>query len=148
MGKIRILKYAFLGIMVIINICSCRPIGRLSILDISDPAHPVICISRDPHCIGALLSYSIISIDEVGQDNRTIKEMWWIQRVDSDRKFVTKYGVLPQGWDGDKPALPLELNKVYSMNGDYYFSIYKVNGKIKSIVSRKLAKVYKAISKQ
>jgi len=73
--------------------------------------------------------------------------MWYISNIGSEQKFVTNYGVLPQGWEGDKPALPLELNKVYSMNGDYYFSIYKVNGKIKSIVSRKLEKVYKAISK-
>jgi len=137
-----------IGLIVLIAICSCRPIGRLSILDISDPLHPVICISREPHCIGALLSYSIISIDEVGLDNRTIKGMWWIQRVDSDKKFVTKYGELPYGWIEDKKAVPLELNKIYSVNRDYYFSIYKKNNIVKSIVSRHLETVHNKLTEK
>lgn len=136
------IRKIIIGFIVLITIWACRPIGRLSILDISDPSHPVICISRDPHCIGALLSYSILNIEEVGRNNRTIKEMWWIEKVDSDKKFVTKYGELPFGWRESKKAVPLELNKIYSVNRDYYFSIYKTNNIVKSIVSRHLETVH------
>lgn len=136
------IRKIIIGFIVLITIWACRPIGRLSILDISDPSHPVICISRDPHCIGALLSYSILNIEEVGRNNRTIKEMWWIEKVDSDKKFVTKYGELPFGWRESKKAVPLELNKIYSVNRDYYFSIYKKNNIVKSIVSRHLETVH------
>lgn len=142
MKKLTIIICTILGLFI----CSCRPIGRLSILDISDPAHPVICISRDPHCIGIHQSLSRVNIEEVDSNYHTTKEMWYIININSEQKFVTRYGVLPKGWEGPKPASPLELNKVYSMNRDYFFSIYKIDGKIKSIVSRKLEKVYKTIS--
>jgi len=142
------IKYAILGLILIINICSCRPIGRLSIIDISDPSHPVICISRDPHCIGALLSYTIIRFEEVDYNNHTIKEMWWIERVDSDKKFLTKYGVLPYGWNEGKKAVPLEMNKIYSVNQDYFFSIYKKNKIVRSIVSRHLETVHNKLTEK
>lgn len=124
------IKYAILGLIVIVNICSCRPIGRLSIIDISDPSHPVICISREPHCIGIHQSLSRVNIEEVDRNGHTNKEMWYIRNIGSEQKFVTKYGVLPQGREADKPALPLELNKIYEVNGDYYFAIYKHNNRI------------------
>lgn len=133
--------------MIIFIICSCRPIGRLSILDISDPSFPIICISRDPHCVGALESMNHVIIDEVNSKHNKVKEMWWVKNIDSYNKFVTKYGVAPKGWKEYKPALPLEINKIYEVNGDYFFAIYKDNSGIKSIVSRKLEKVYKAIQK-
>lgn len=143
-----IIRKIIIGFIVLITIGACRPIGRLSILDISDPSHPVICISRDPHCIGALLSYSIINIEEVDLSDRTIKKMWWIERVDSDKKFVTKYGELPFGWRESKRAVPLELNKIYSVNRDYYFSIYKKNNIVKSIVSKHLETVHNKLTKK
>lgn len=69
------LKYTILGLIVIVNICSCRPIGRLSILDISDPSHFVICISRDQHCIGIHQFLSRVNIEEVDINGHIIREM-------------------------------------------------------------------------
>lgn len=90
---------------------------------------------------------SRVNIEEVDRNGHTTKEMWYIRNIGSEQKFVTKYGVLPQGWEADKPALPLELNKIYEVNGDYYFAIYKHNNRIKFVVCKSLEKVYKVIPK-
>ena len=148
MSNIMQVKFMIIGYVGLITICSCRPIGRLSIIDVSDPSHPVLCISRDPHCIGMHQSMTFVSIDEVDINYHVIKEMWWLEKYGSQKKFVTKYGVVPEGWREYKPALPIEFNKIYDVNGDYYFAIYKKNNIVKSIVSRHLETVHNKLTEK
>ncbi len=141
-------NYFMMVIIILLIIYGCQPIARLTIVDISDPEHPVICLSKDPHCIGILSSMTHVSILEVNSSNRQIKEMWWLHKIDSKEKFVAKYGIPPRGWEETKPALPLEMNKIYQVNGNYYFSIYKKNNIVKSIVSRHLETVHNKLTEK
>lgn len=122
---------------IAVFVAGCEQTWSLTITDLSDLAHPGVCLSAYGSCVGpapSLASFDIYEVDEGGSD---VKEMWSIVPASTVKLKRFKYGTPPEGWREVVPAQPLELGKLYRM-GIHYVRIVKEDGRISAHVSRRV----------
>ncbi len=130
-------RQAMLWSAIAVFIAGCEQTWSLTITDLSDSAHPGVCLSAYGSCVGAAPSLASFDIYEVDAGGSDVKEMWSIVPASTVKLNKFKYGTPPEGWREVAPARPLELGKLYRM-GIHYVRITKENGRLSADVSRRV----------
>ena len=92
----------------------------------------MFCVNLSKNCKGKGLSFNLLVVSETDEDGHDIRPMWAIEpREDAPLKEIT-YGTVPNGWREVKPVIPLEVGKIYSVNGRYYFWFIKEGNKVRA----------------
>ena len=69
------------------------------------------------------VGFAILDFSEVNTNNEIIKRMWDIEAVENTDIKTLVYGQSPNGYRELYPAKPLEIGKIYSVHGKYFFRI-------------------------
>ena len=118
----------------VVLLSGCERVWFFTITDIADQSHPVFCISRYKHCEGKGIGFSYFEISEVDMNGKMLKAVWSIQPIENKTISKLTYGTTPQGYKEIKKANPLELNKIYSVNGMYFFKMVLSGNTVKAEV--------------
>ncbi|MHC1727504.1 MAG: hypothetical protein AB9866_16135 [Syntrophobacteraceae bacterium] len=99
--------------------------------DVSDPTHPRFCISHSRGCRGKGISPPVFVVQEVDIKGVYLRNMW---ALEFERDVLLKeiiYGTLPDGYREKMKAIPLQVNRFYSIQGGvYFFRLVYVGGKV------------------
>ena len=122
-----------LSTLVLLQI-GCQPSWKFSIVSMDDPLHPLFCISEGDNCRGKGVGFPIFDVVEVDNSGNLIKRMWAIEAVEKVKLNKFSYGTAPQGYKELEPAKSLELNKLYRVHGEFFFTLYKQDSQVKAKV--------------
>jgi hypothetical protein len=108
---------------------------QLTITDLSDPAHPRMCISRSRNCRGADVSLPFFTVEQFGAASGADgqKEAWFIEPTTNSTLREFTYGRTEPGWREVRPAPPLSLGEWYSV-GRFVFRISQGDDGVKGDV--------------
>ncbi len=114
-------------IMACFTATGCPAEWHLTINDLSDPTHPVMCVSRSRGCRGDGVSLPFFVVErfdatKVAGAPTVSRDAWVIEpvTVPSLREFT--YGVVPAGWRETQPASALRPGEWYTV-GPFFFRI-------------------------
>jgi len=113
----------------------CQDKWYFEITEFSDPSHPRFCLSHREGCRGQGIKPPGLAVHEVNERGEYIREMWIVEYTkDTYVKEVT-YGITPEGYKEKVKAIPLEIDKLYAIQGGvYYFRLLMFKGKVISEV--------------
>jgi hypothetical protein len=121
-------------------LAGCPREWQFTVTDLSDPAHPILCLSEYSNCRGSGISFSSFIIAEVDESGRYVSSgklshpMWLIKPIANVPLKEVKYGQVPEGWKETEAAKPLRLGKFYSANGNHFFRIVEIDGRVRAEV--------------
>lgn len=94
--------------------------------------NPRFCISRYSDCKGNGVTLAGLNIDEVNEKGELIRTMWVIVPESSSALKKLTYGIVPKGYKETTKAIPLEIDKIYSVLGRYYFRLKRSDSSIEA----------------
>jgi hypothetical protein len=98
----------------------CERKWYLQIIESSDPAHPVLCLSMSSNCKGDGVDLAVLAVYELDRSGQTVKPVWIIQSTTNHPLKIVKYGSLPNGWKVVVPPQVIEIGKIYKIE-DHVF---------------------------
>jgi hypothetical protein len=121
-------------LVVVMTLLGCEREWHFTVTDLTNYNYPKFCISRHENCKGEGVSLAGLNIDEVNEKGELIKPMWTITAVgNKDLKNIV-YGTAPEGFDEASKAVPLEIDKLYSVQSSFYFQLMRVGGNVQAVV--------------
>jgi hypothetical protein len=96
-----------------VALTACERTWYLDVVDATDIAHPILCLSMKPKCTGEAVDLAILGFDEIDKSGKTIRPVWVIQAASNNPLKIVKFGAVPSGWAQVGPAAPLEAGKYY-----------------------------------
>jgi hypothetical protein len=121
-------SWKLLALLVVCpTIAGCPRTWYLTIPDVEDPAHPVLCASLRPNCRGdgvTLPDLMVAKFDaaELAGPTRMPKEAWIIASTANSALREFSYGQTPAGWREVQPPPPLSVGAWYTV-GDFFFRV-------------------------
>jgi hypothetical protein len=113
------------GLLLLLSACSlvrdAQP-WHLAITDLSDPAHPGMCVSRSRNCSGASVAVPFFSVEKFDATSPAGAPRWFIEPTTNSPLREFTYGQTVPGWREVRPAPPLSLGEWYTV-GRYLFRI-------------------------
>lgn len=116
--------------LVVTIFFGCEREWHFTITDLSNYNYPKFCISHSESCKGDGVSLASLNIDEVNNKGDLIKPVWTITAIGRKNLKNVVYGIAPEGYKENSKAVPLELNKLYSVQNSFYFQIVKIGEKV------------------
>lgn len=112
--------FAGLLICVAASLEACERVWYLDVVDSTDVAHPVLCLSMKPHCSGGGVDMAILKVDEIEASGRFIRSVWTIQTTSNNPLQFVKFGTVPNGWALVTPAISLESGRYYRIENHVF----------------------------
>lgn len=112
---------------LLVSVFGCEREWHLTVVD-PDVNHFEFCISRFADCKGDGVTLAGLNIDEVSESGELKRTMWVIAPESGTELKKVTYGVAPQGYKETLKAVPLEIGKIYSVLGRYFFRLKQTEG--------------------
>lgn len=113
----------------------CLRVWYFKIVNTDNPQYPQMEFSMSKVFSWKGVGFAILDFSEVNTNNEIIQRMWDIEAVENTDIKTLAYGQSPNGYRELYPAKPLEIDKIYSVHGQYFFRIVEKQ-------SRYIAEVY------